>query len=300
MSKINNPLERFDAIRAAAETEAQGILNSRNAAIRAAAETEAQGILKSRNTAITTGKKRKQQAKTPLMNAETDAKAKRKVKARKDYAESRKAEAIPQRKKLEAEEAAKEGIKRKKRKWGCISIITVIFIYSFLPSSIKSCQEENISENLANTEDIEAKLKTQFDWVYKHDNYYEIEKDSKYGFADLKGNIKISPQYDYVGLYYNDYRVVAVTRDEKYGLVSLKTFTEILEPTYDFIGVCDSETGFLRVRNGKFGLFSLKEMKEVAPCIYDYISFEFTYYLVRKGKQYSLLNLDGSYRGPLE
>ena len=236
------------------------------------------------------------------MNADTEAKTKRNVEAeaKKAETESRKAEATLRRKQIEAEEDALEEIKGKRRKWGCISIIAIIFIYSLLPSSIKSCQEENISENLANTEDIEAKLKTQFDWVYKHDNYYEIEKDSKYGFADLKGNIKISPQYDYVGLYYNDYRVVAVTRDEKYGLVSLKTFTEILEPTYDFIGVCDSETGFLRVRNGKFGLFSLKEMKEVTPCIYDNISFEFTHYLVTKDRKLGILNLDGSYRGPLK
>ena len=245
---------------------------------------------------------RKQQTITAQKNADTEAKTKRNVEAeaKKAETEARKAEATLKRKQIEAEEDALEEIKGKRRKWGCISIIAVIFIYSFLPSSIKSCQEENISENLANTEDIEAKLKTQFDCVYKHDNYYEIEKDSKYGFADLKGNIKISPQYDYVGLYYNDYRVVAVTRDEKYGLVSLKTFTEILEPTYDFIGVCDSETGFLRVRNGKFGLFSLKEMKEVTPCIYDNISFEFTHYLVTKDRKLGFLNLDGSYRGPLK
>ena len=251
---------------------------------------------------------RKQKAKTSLKNADTDAKAKKKVvakkpesEAKKTEIEARKAEAAQKRRQMEAEEDAKDENKGKRRNWGCISIIAIYFIYCLIPSSMKGCQEENESENLINTEKVETMLYKQFDYVNKCDNYFEVEKNNKYGFADIKGNVKIAPLYDNIGLEYDNYGVVAAKRDGKYGLVSFETFTEILEPTYDDIGFCNSLTELLNVRNnGKYGLFSLKEMKEVTPCIYDMISHVGDFYYVKKGKKSGYLNLDGSIKEPVK
>ena len=144
-------------------------------------------------------------------------------------------------------------------------------------------------------------LDAQFDYVYKRNNYFEVIKNEKYGFADLNGNVKIAPLYDHIGLEYDNYGVAAAEREGKYGLVSFETFTEVLEPSYDYIGFCNSQTDLLDVRkNGKKGLFSLKKMKEVTPCIYDYISYEGAFYIVKKGKKRGYLNLDGSINEPLE
>lgn len=206
-------------------------------------------------------------------------------------------EATQRRMLMEAEDDAK----KRRRKWGCISIIGIIIIFSLISSYIKSCQEENESENLTNTETVEAMLDAQFDYVYKRNNYFEVIKNEKYGFADLNGNVKIAPLYDHIGLEYDNYGVAAAEREGKYGLVSFETFTEVLEPSYDYIGFCNSQTDLLDVRkNGKKGLFSLKKMKEVTPCIYDYISYEGAFYIVKKGKKRGYLNLDGSINEPLK
>ena len=301
---------------------------------------------------------RKQQAITALKNTDTEAKTKRNVEAeaRKAEAEAKKAEAAQKRKQIEAEEDAIEEIKGKRRKWGCISIIAIIFIYSLLPSSIKSCQKEDESEDYVeevadvtyiideggienlDISSIEEMLEKKFDYVSQYDNYFEIRKKGKYGIADLKGNIRIRPQYDYISAPYVELGVVEVRKDRKYGMVSLKTFSEIIEtkydyissvseesktfevranrkyglfssedlseivaPTYDYIGSYHEDTGLFEVRkDSKYGLFSPKKRKEVVPCEYDYLTYDGGLYRVRKDWKNGYLNSDGSLVKPLQ
>ena len=301
---------------------------------------------------------RKQQAITALKNTDTEAKIKRNVEAeaRKAEAEAKKAEAAQKRKQIEAEEDAIEEIKGKRRKWGCISIIAIIFIYSLLPSSIKSCQKEDESEDYVeevadvtyiideggienlDISSIEEMLEKKFDYVSQYDNYFEIRKKGKYGIADLKGNIIIKPQYDYISSPNEDLGVVEVRKNSKYGMVSLKTFSEIIEtkydyissvseesktfevrsnrkyglfsaddlseivaPTYDYIGSYHEDTGLFEVRkDSKYGLFSPKKRKEVVPCEYDYLTYDGGLYRVRKDWKNGYLNSDGSLVKPLQ
>jgi len=301
---------------------------------------------------------RKQQTITAQKNADTEAKTKRNVEAeaKKAETEARKAEATLKRKQIEAEEDALEEIKGKRRKWGCISIIAIIFIYSLLPSSIKSCQKEDESEDYVeevadvtyiideggienlDISSVEEMLEKKFDYVSKYDNYFEIRKKGKYGIADLKGNIKIKPQYDYIGSPNEDLGAVEVRKDSKYGMVSLKTLNEIIEtkydyigfvseksktfevrdnskyglysandlseivaPTYDYIGIYNEDTGLFEVRkDSKYGLFSPKKRKEVAPCEYNFISYDNGLYRVSKNGKNGYLNSDGSLVKPLQ
>ena len=298
---------------------------------------------------------RKQQAKTIQKKVDTDAKSKREVETGKAEAEARKAEAAQKRKQIEVEEAVKKEKKDFRRKWGFISIIAIVIIYSFI-SSIKSCQEENESEDyleevadVANNNEeggienldissIEEMLEKKFEYVIQYDNYFEIRKKGKYGIADLKGNIRIRPQYDYISAPYVELGVVEVRKDRKYGMVSLKTFSEIIEtkydyissvseesktfevrsnrkyglfsaddlseivaPTYDYIGSYHEDTGLFEVRkDSKYGLFSPKKKKEVVPCEYDYLTYDDGLYRVRKDWKNGYLNSDGSLVKPLQ
>ena len=298
---------------------------------------------------------RKQQAKTTLKDAEPDTKKKRVVEARKDNVEARQAKAAQNRKQMVAEKETNE-IKKGKGKWGCISIIAIFIIYSLIPSSMKSCHKESESEDYVeevsdvtydndggnfdnlDVSSVEEMLEKKFDYVSKYDNYFEIRKKRKYGIADLKGNIRIRPQYDYISAPYVELGVVEVRKDRKYGMVSLKTFSEIIEtkydyissvseesktfevranrkyglfsaddlseivaPTYDYIGSYHEDTGLFEVRKDrKYGLFSPKKRKEVVPCEYDYLTYDDGLYRVRKDWKNGYLNSDGSLVKPLQ
>lgn len=317
--------------------------------MRAAAETEAQGILKSRNAVICKANKAKRKAK---------AYSKAKLEVERINAEARKAEAELKLKQMEAEEKTQK-LKKRKRV-GCISVIILIIAYFWISSSIKSCQEEReaqqhlssyaeermIGNDEINSEEIsiddnssvEEMLEKRFDYVSEYAHYFEIRKGGKYGIADLKGNVKIKPKYDYISSADEELGVVEVRIDGKYGMVSLKSLaeiirpkydyissvseesktievranskygllssvdlTEIIEPTYDYIGSYNEETGLFEVyKNRKYGLFSPKLKKEVASCIFSYISYEGGLYQVRKDGKSGYLNADGSILKPLQ
>ena len=308
MSKLLNiPKEQFETMRAAAETEAQGILKSRNAVICKANEA-----------------KRK---------AEADSKAKLEVERIK--AEARKAEAELELKRMEAKEKTQK-LKERKRV-GCISVIILIIAYFWISSSIKSCQEErereeaiawpdsnvfempdsNVFEiekdelmnddweteeiSIDDNSSVEEMLEKRFDYVSEYAHYFIIGKGGKYGIADLKGNVKIRPKYDYISSVSEESKTIEVLANSKYGLFSSVDLTEIIEPTYDIIGPYYEETGLFKVRkNSKYGLFSPKLKKEVASCIFSYISYEGGLYQVRKDEKSGCLNADGSILIPLQ
>lgn len=297
---------------------------------------------------------RKQQAKTTLKDAKPDTKKKRVVEARKDNVEARQAKAAQNRKQMVAEKETNE-IKKGKGKWGCISIIAIFIIYSLIPSSMKSCHKESESEDYVeevsdvtydndggnfdnlDVSSVEEMLEKKFDYVSKYDNYFEIRKKSKYGIADLRGNIKIKPQYDYISSPDEDLGIIEVRKEGKYGMVSLKTLNEVVEtkydyissfseesktfevransryglfaddlseivaPTYDYIGSYNEDTGLYEVRkDSKYGLFSPQKRKEVVPCEYDYLTFDDGLYRVSKDGKSGYLNSDGSLVRPLQ
>lgn len=301
--------------------------------------------------------KEQKQKEADRKKAEAEAKAK-------TEAEARKAEAALRQKHMEAEEKAKKEKSRKRFRLGCLGIILVIFLFSLISSSIKSCQgkhddqeyqtstlQEQIIdtddeiessnleiENVSADEGVEAMLEKKFDYVSGYDRYFEVKKNGKYGIADLKGNVKIAPQYDYISSADDELGVIEVRKNGKYGMVSLKTLTEIIkpkydyissvseesktievranskygllsttnlseivEPTYDYIGSYNEETGLFEVRkNSRYGLFSPAKKKEVAPCIYNYISYDGGLYHVRKDSKTGYLNPDGSILKPLQ
>ena len=253
---------------------------------------------------------------------------------------------------------------------GCILFIILIIAFWGIVSSIKSCQEEREAQqhlssyaeermtgnndggydeinceevnceeiSIDDNSSVEEMLEKRFDYVCEYDHYFEIKKGGMYGIADLKGNIKIEPKYDYICSADEDLGVVEVKKDGKYGMVSLKSLqeiirpkydyissvseesktievrtnskygllssvnlTEIIEPIYDYIGSYNEETGLFEVRkNSKYGLFSPSLKKEVASCIFSYISYEGGLYLVRKDGKSGYLNADGSTLKPLQ
>ena len=297
-------------------------------------------------------RKRQKEAK----QAEEEAAKKAEAAKAKAKTEARKAEAALRQKQKKAEEKAKKEKSRKRFRLGCLGIILVIILFSWISSSIKSCQRESEDqEQIINTDEeiessdldiesisadegVEAMLENRFDYVCQYGNYFEIKKNEKYGIADLKGNVKIAPKYDYIGSADEDLGIVEVKQDDKYGMVSLKTLTEIVkpkydyigsvseesktievrtngkygllssdnlseivEPTYDYIGSYNEKTGLYEVRkNSKYGLFSPKLKKEVASCVFSYISYEGGLYQVRKDGKSGYLNSDGSVLKPLQ
>ena len=307
MSKLLNiPKEQFETMRAAAETEAQGILKARNAA---KAEAEAR-------------------------KAEAEARKAEAAKAKAE-AEARKAEASLRQKQMEAEEQAKKADNRETFLLASLLIILVIFSGIFV--SINSCLEErereeaiawpdsnvfempdsNVFEiekdelmnddweteeiSIDDNSSVEEMLEKRFDYVSEYAHYFIIGKGGKYGIADLKGNVKIRPKYDYISSVSEESKTIEVLANSKYGLFSSVDLTEIIEPTYDYIGSYNEETGLFEVRkNSKYGLFSPKLKKEVASCIFSYISYEGGLYQVRKDEKSGCLNADGSILIPLQ
>ena len=204
----------------------------------------------------------------------------------------------------------------------------------------KSLDSEPVVQDVSEEEkmEVEARLENQFDYVTGEDSYFEIKKSGKYGMADLKGNVKIEPTYDYIDIPDYELGFVEVRKDSKYGIVSLKTLEEVVptqfdfigmasedsktievrvddkygllssenleliaEPIYDYIGIYEEKTGLMEVcKDDKYGLFSPSKKKEVAPCIYDNIYFSAGLYQVRKGDKEGYLNEDGSVNKELQ
>ena len=362
MSKLLNiPKEQFETMRAAAETEAQGILKARNAA---KAEAEAR-------KAKAEAEARKAKAEAEARKAEAEARKAEAAKAKAE-AEARKAEASLRQKQMEAEEQAKKADNRET--FLLASLLIILVIFSGILVSINRCQEErereeaiawpdsnvfempdsNVFEiekdelmnddweteeiSIDDNSSVEEMLEKRFDYVSEYAHYFIIGKGGKYGVADLKGNVKIKPKYDYISYADEEFGVVKVSIDGKYGMVSLKSLaefirpkydyissvseesktievlanskyglfssvdlTEIIEPTYDIIGPYYEETGLFKVRkNSKYGLFSPKLKKEVASCIFSYISYEGGLYQVRQDGKSGCLNADGSILIPLQ
>ncbi len=101
----------------------------------------------------------------------------------------------------------------------------------------------------------------------------QITKDKKKGFTDKRGNVIIPPIYDNVDSFYEsgmDY-FIKVKQGEKQGVINLKN--EIIIPiNFEWIG---EENGFFKVvtpdPNRKFGLYS-KSGKLVVPAEYSWIT----------------------------
>ena len=204
----------------------------------------------------------------------------------------------------------------------------------------KSSDSEPVAQNVSEEEimEAEARLENLFDDVTRYDSYFEIEKADKYGIADLKGNVKIEPTYDYIDVPNTDLGIIEVHNNDKYGMVSLQTLEEVVptqfdfigmasddsktievrvdekygllssenieliaEPIYDYIGIYEEKTGLMEVRkDDKYGLFSPSKKKEVAPCIYDNIYYSGGLYQVRKGDKEGYLNEDGTVNKELQ
>lgn len=205
-------------------------------------------------------------------------------------------------------------------------------VNSALATDFEENEELSDPESTDQAISVEDYLEKEFDNVIQYETYYEIGRDGKYGLADLKGNITIEPNYDFIGVPNMELGYFEVRKNNKYGLVSLATLKEVLppkydnigypseksktveiregskyglfstetfeliaEPVYDHIGLYEEETGLLKVRKGsKYGLYSPSKKKEVAPCIYDYIYFSGNLYKVRVEDKYGYLNKDGS------
>ena len=241
-------------------------------------------------------------------------------------AETRKAEAALRQKQMEAEEKAKKEKSRKPFRFGCLSTILVIILFSWISSSIKSCQEDrereeaiaeaeaNISEmknqGLAEetTEpavsadptvkidpslDIQKQLEVYYDYVYsEEDGFYKIKKNNKYGLATTKGVVVCKPTYDYIYSKDDDTGLIKVQKDSKYGFLNAKG-QEILAPTYDYLYSLDDDTGLIKVqKNSKYGFITTSGKLVVAP-LYDYVysvDDESGLMKVQKNSKYGFIN----------
>ena len=263
--------------------------------------------------------KEQKQKEADRKKAEAEAKAK-------TEAEARKAEAALRQKHMEAEEKAKKEKSRKPFRFGCLGTILVIILFSWISSSIKSCQEdrereEAIAEAEANVSemekqglaeettepavsadptvkidpslDIQKQLEVYYDYVYnEEDGFYKIKKINKYGLATTKGVVVCKPIYDYIYSKDDDTGLIKVQKDSKYGFLNAKG-QEIQAPTYDYLYSLDDDTGLIKVqKNSKYGFITTSGKLVVAP-LYDYVysvDDESGLMKVQKNSKYGFIN----------
>ena len=97
-------------------------------------------------------------------------------------------------------------------------------------------------------------------------NLFEIEKSSKFGFADNQGNVIIEPTFDcnndgYTLVYDDDFLIVTDSTSKE-SLFNLKTGQELLKKIYYQIDPCSSKEHLFRVRMVEFGKFALYDAKQ--------------------------------------
>lgn len=113
-------------------------------------------------------------------------------------------------------------------------------------------------------------------FIYSHigeseDSLLLIEKDGKYGYASIRGNIQISPQFDFVpealtwGTFKNGY--AKFKKKDKYGIVNWQG-REVFPAIFEDIGEY-SDTSFVAVKKrGKWG-YSNQKLSLVLPYKYE-------------------------------
>lgn len=311
MSKINNTVEQFEAMRIAAEEEAQAIMNARNAPKRTAAEKEAQSIMSVRNAAMFTVSHAQKETGDDAKNVGA------------------------QQKRTQVEVGNQIRKSKSYKLLGCLSLIILIITFWGFTSAIKSCQderEESEADPIVKIDpslDIKNQLAVYYDWIYEINGFYELSKDGKYGLATANGVVVCKPKYDNISFTYFDFGLIVVSLDSKYGFLNSEgiqimtpkyeyyesyndtgiievmldekfgLFTakgEVVKPQYSTIDATDDETGLAIVeKDDKYGLLNMKTFKEVTPCIYNLISdFDGGLYEVTIDNKIGYLNKDGS------
>lgn len=86
--------------------------------------------------------------------------------------------------------------------------------------------------------------------AYKGNELFAIEKDGKWGFADINGNIKVECKYDKV-TEFNQYGFAGIKQDGKWGVMD-SSMKVILEPKYEMASYTEPDFlgGFYKVTYG--------------------------------------------------
>ncbi len=118
--------------------------------------------------------------------------------------------------------------------------------------------------------------------------------DSLFGYKDLNGVVKISPQFQYASRFYADYAIVA--KNAKFGVINKKN--EILiNCKYEFLRPLDSTELLFGKRAEYFGEYFMGvltlEDKVKVPNIYSYIEKKNNNYIVQIDKS-EIISKDGN------
>jgi len=128
---------------------------------------------------------------------------------------------------------------------------------------------------------------------YVFAGYYMFHEGIKKGFVDTLGKIVVPAKYESFGSIIQDGTVKARVKYPKWGLINMKD--EVIIPfEYEYISAWSN--GLLRVkknRDGNYGYMD-KAGKMVIPDTYsDATDFQQEIALVKKGKKYGLINTKG-------
>ena len=137
---------------------------------------------------------------------------------------------------------------------------------------VKQIKKQISEDGLEN--EVLMKLHQEYDEVIDEIGIYSILSDGKWGFADLRGYVLISPKYDlnsHSG-YAPDNEIVVGNRGKYFrmGLIS-KQGEELILPKYETLYVSDNHNVLLVKLNDKWGVVNKRDY-EILPCIYDNVN----------------------------
>lgn len=111
------------------------------------------------------------------------------------------------------------------------------------------------------------------------DNVFEVQKEGKYGFIDIKGNVVVPFLFNWVSEMKNGTAIVEL--DEKYGLIDKKG-KYLITPKYEYLKFESFNDGLaIFKQNGLEGAIN-KSGKIIIPNEYDYIGEFYNGYAVAK------------------
>lgn len=185
-----------------------------------------------------------------------------------------------------AENPSSEKIKtpfKKKPVWILIPIILVVLIVAgiFIGKSLQSNKKEE--DKLFDNGMIAVKVGEQWGLINRSENFvvdpaydnialqasdglYRIDSDGRYGFLDTKGNIKVTPQFDFA--YDFSDSLAAVKVGSNWGFIN-KNGTIVINPQFA-TAFSFHDCYALVVANKKYGIIDKKGNYVVVPQ-YDYI-----------------------------
>lgn len=114
-------------------------------------------------------------------------------------------------------------------------------------------------------------IPTEYDMIKKciNGDYFEVVLNGKYGLINTKGELVLSPSYDYLGVMENG---ILANKEDKYSLMNLNG-EEILLIEEENLNIISKELIAIKGENDKYGIF-MNDGTAISDYIYDKTSGE--------------------------